>query len=54
MSRYSRSSGFTSVLNARSVKPMMAFMGVRISWLMFARKSAFALFAISADSLNAT
>ena len=33
-----------------SVKPRMAFIGVRISWLMLARKSLFARFAASASS----
>ncbi len=31
--------------------PMMPFIGVRISWLMFARKSLFARFAAIAASL---
>jgi len=31
--------------------PMMAFMGVRISWLTLARNSSFARFAASAASL---
>ncbi|MNC53126.1 hypothetical protein D3C75_1025130 [compost metagenome] len=30
------------VCSARALKPMMAFMGVRISWLMLARKSLLA------------
>ena len=36
---------------SRSVKPMIAFIGVRISWLMFARKSLLARLAASARSL---
>lgn len=31
--------------------PTIAFMGVRISWLMFDRKSDFALFAVSAATI---
>ncbi len=37
-------------LRARSVKPMMAFIGVRMSWLMLKRKYDFALLAASASS----
>ena len=38
--RYSNCSGFNCVSRASSVMPMIPFMGVRISWLMFARNSA--------------
>ena len=48
--RYSRCSALRSVSSASSVMPMMAFIGVRISWLMFARKSLFARLAASAAS----
>ena len=34
--------------------PMIPFMGVRISWLIFARKRDFAAFALSAASLAVT
>ncbi|MNV94765.1 hypothetical protein D3C71_1895920 [compost metagenome] len=37
--------------SSASVKPMMAFMGVRISWLMFARNVLRAAAACSARSL---
>ncbi|MCY1418795.1 hypothetical protein D9M71_343640 [compost metagenome] len=37
--------------SSSSVKPMMAFIGVRISWLMLARKALFAAAARSARSL---
>ena len=37
MSRYSRCSTVSVVSSARFVMPMMPFIGVRISWLMFAR-----------------
>ncbi len=42
VSMHSRCSGVRSVWSARSVIPMMPFMGVRISWLMLARNSLFA------------
>jgi len=35
----------------RCVMPLMAWSGVRISWLMLARKALFAMFAVSAASL---
>ena len=38
------------ILHAGSVMPMMAFIGVRISWLMLARNSLFAWVAASAAS----
>ena len=41
------------VSSTRSVMPIMAFMGVRISWLMLARKSLLARLADSADSFAA-
>ena len=34
--------------------PMIRFMGVRISWLMLARKRLFALLASSADCIALT
>ena len=37
--------------SASSVMPMIPFMGVRISWLIFARNSLFALLADSARLL---
>ena len=40
-----------SVFRAKCAIPMMAFMGVRISWLIFARKSLLARVASSASSL---
>ena len=50
-SRYSRvRSEMAGSLRARLLRPMMAFMGVRISWLMFERKAVFALLASSAAS----
>ena len=49
VSTYSRcSSGERSGLANRSVKPRMAVMGVRISWLMLVRNSVFARLAASA------
>jgi len=50
VSKLLRCSGFSSVSRMRSAKPIMAFMGVRISWLILARKSDFALAADSAIS----
>jgi hypothetical protein len=47
-SRWSRPSGVSS---SRLVMPMMAFIGVRISWLMLARKALLARLAASAASL---
>ena len=43
--RYSWRSSREVVSSAKAVMPMMAFMGVRISWLMFARNSLFNLSA---------
>ena len=51
MLKYSCCSGVSSVSRARSVMPMIPFIGVRISWLMLARNSLFARFAASAASL---
>ena len=51
MCRYSRCSKLSGVSSVRFVIPMMPFIGVRISWLMFARKSPFARFAASAASI---
>jgi len=42
VSRYSRCSSVSAVSSASSVMPMTPFMGVRISWLMFARNSLLA------------
>ncbi len=44
--------GVSSVSRARAVIPMTPFIGVRISWLMFARNSDFALLAACATSLS--
>ena len=41
----------SSVWSVRWAKPIIALSGVRISWLMFARKSLFALVASSANDL---
>ena len=46
--RYSRCSAVNLVSKANSVMPTMAFIGVRISWLMFARNSLLARVASSA------
>ena len=43
----------SGVSSASSVMPMMPFIGVRISWLMFARNSLFAWFASSATRVAA-
>src|SRR5581483_7134552 len=53
VSRYSRSSSLTLFFKARSVKPMIAFIGVLISWLMFARNWPLARLANSAASRSA-
>ena len=50
ISRYSRCSLSRSVASAISVMPMTPFMGVRISWLIFARNSLLARLAESAAS----
>ncbi len=49
--RYSRCSGVKRVPSVNSVMPMITFMGVRISWLTFARNSPLARLAASAASL---
>ena len=49
--RCSRWVGVRSVSSTSSVMPMTAFIGVRISWLMFARKLLLARLAASAASL---
>ncbi len=57
MFRYSRWSGVRSVASASSVMPRIAFIGVRTSCDMFARKVLFARFAASAArraSLNSS
>ncbi len=46
----SRCSSVRSVSSTSSAIPMMPFIGVRISWLMFARNSLFARFASIARS----
>ncbi len=48
---YSCCSFVRGLSNSRSAMPMMAFIGVRISWLMLARNSDLARFAASAISL---
>ena len=48
ISAYSRCSAVRSVSSRSPVMPMMPFIGVRISWLMFARNSLFARLAASA------
>ena len=52
--KYSRCSDVRSVSSVRSVIPIMPFIGVRISWLIFARNSLFARFASMARSHAAT
>ena len=51
--RYSRCRGVSFVCSARSVMPMIAFIGVRISWLMLARNSPLATVAASARGARA-
>ena len=46
--KYSRCSGVSLVSSANSVIPAIAFIGVRISWLMLAKNSLFACVASSA------
>ena len=46
--RLSACCGVRSVCIVRSIRPSMAFIGVRISWLMFARNSLLAWVAASA------
>ena len=46
----SRCSGVSSVPSSRPVIPITAFIGVRISWLIVARKALFARVAASASS----
>ena len=48
---YSRCSALSSVSSAKVVMPMMPFIGVRISWLMLAKKSLLTCAARSAASL---
>lgn len=48
---YSHCSSFRGVASRSSSMPSMPFMGVRISWLMVARKSLLARLARSASSL---
>ncbi len=50
VSTYSRWSALSGVSWRSSVMPITAFIGVRISWLMFARKSLLARLAASAAS----
>ena len=47
---YSRCSGVSCVSSSNPVMPMTPFIGVRISWLMLARKSLLAFVAASAAS----
>ena len=49
--RYPRCSSLKGVASASSVMPMMAFMGVRISWLRLARNSLLRRLFVSAVSL---
>ena len=51
MPRYSRCRVSSGVSSTMSVMPMIPFIGVRISWLMFARNSLFMRLALSAASL---
>jgi hypothetical protein len=51
LSSRSACSGVAPARRIRCVRPMMAFIGVRISWLMFARKALLARLAASASSL---
>ena len=51
VARKSAWAGVGALSSASAVMPMMPFIGVRISWLMFARNSLFARFAASAASL---
>ena len=50
ISRYSRCAGLRSVPSTSSVMPSTPFIGVRISWLMFARNELLASAATSAAS----
>ena len=50
ISANSRCSGVSSVPSSRPVIPITAFIGVRISWLIVARKALFARVAASASS----
>ena len=47
---YSRCSGARGVSSSSSAIPITAFIGVRISWLMLARKSLLARLAATAAS----
>ena len=53
VSANSRYAGVSGVVSSRSLMPMMAFMGVRISWLMLARNSDLARSPASAAFLAA-
>jgi hypothetical protein len=53
VSTYSACSASSCVSSRRLVIPMIAFIGVRISWLMFARNDALARAAASAASFAA-
>ena len=48
----SRRSSGASMICSRSLKPTMAFSGVRISWVMLARKTLFSLPDSSARRLS--
>ena len=48
---YLSCSGVSEVFASRSAMPMIAFIGVRISWLMLARKSDLVRLALSAAAL---
>ncbi len=49
---YSSCSEVNSVSNSRPVMPITPFIGVRISWLMLARKSLLAMFAAWASTAS--
>jgi len=51
--RWARCSAVSAVAQSSWTMPRMPFMGVRISWLMLARKADFAWLAVSAASLAA-
>ena len=52
VSAYSRCSVERAVSSSSPVMPITAFIGVRISWLMVARKSDFAALALSRSWAN--
>ena len=52
VSAYFRCTSESSVTSRSSVIPRMPFIGVRISWLMFARNCDFVRLAVSASSFD--